>query len=43
MSGAERPIAPDVTLQAPATIPDEDKLPPDAPLARRDGGAEDRL
>ncbi|MEE3625606.1 SUF system Fe-S cluster assembly protein [Nitrospirillum sp. BR 11752] len=35
MSGAERPIAPDVTLQAPATIPDEDKLPPDAPLADR--------
>ncbi|MDE1148424.1 MAG: SUF system Fe-S cluster assembly protein [Azospirillaceae bacterium] len=35
MSGAERPIAPDVTLQEPAIIPEDERLPPDAPLADR--------
>jgi FeS assembly SUF system protein len=36
MSGAtERPIAPDVSMGAPATIADEDRLPADAPLGDR--------
>lgn len=35
MSSMHRPIAPDISMSAPVEIPEDERLPPDAPLADR--------